>query len=451
MNPFFTIKKNLDSLRRNSSGIRRRVSCFTAKKAFPVLQYAPRKSSSALRLRSTFSIILSLFMILTLLCSCGNRSTSQGNSSVKSTAQTSGTLSENSLPEDRNISSFLTFQEAVPLEYAECFSIFQYDGGFSLINVCDGTRFLVVPEGQTAPDDLDEDITVLHRPVDRIYLAGSACMDMFVKMNALDCISMSAVKADSWYIREAREAMENGSILYAGKYSQPDYEQLLSRGCSLAVENTMILHSPEVREQLIRTGIPVIIDHSSYETHPLGRTEWVRLYGVLTGHQQDAESAFEAQKNLFQSAAAGEKTNKSISFFAISSSGSVTVRKTTDYVPAMIQLAGGIYLPDDLTDDSLLSTTSLQMEEYCKRARNADCLIYNSTIEGSITSISELLEKAPAMKNFKAVKNGNVWCTTQNLYQDSMETGIIISDFRQILTNPEESSENLHYFYKLNE
>ncbi|MFQ8841275.1 MAG: hypothetical protein ACLR8P_10565 [Clostridium fessum] len=44
-------------------------------------------------------------------------------------------------------------------------------------------------------------------------------------------------------IPEAKEAMENGSILYAGKYSEPDYERIKPpEGCGLAIENTMILH-----------------------------------------------------------------------------------------------------------------------------------------------------------------------------------------------------------------
>ena len=50
-----------------------------------------------------------------------------------------------------------------------------------------------------------------------------------------------------------KQAMEEGKIAYAGKYSAPDYEQILAAGCRLAIENTMILHTPEVKEQGQRT------------------------------------------------------------------------------------------------------------------------------------------------------------------------------------------------------
>ena len=38
----------------------------------------------------------------------------------------------------------------------------------------------------------------------------------------------------------------------------------------------MIYHNPEVKEKLEEFGIPVLVEHSSYESHPLGRTEWVK-------------------------------------------------------------------------------------------------------------------------------------------------------------------------------
>ena len=62
----------------------------------------------------------------------------------------------------------------------------------------------------------------------------------------------------------------------------------------------MILHSPEVKEKLESFGIPVLVDHSSYEAHPLGRTEWIRLYGVLTGKEKEAEAAFAKQEAELQ-------------------------------------------------------------------------------------------------------------------------------------------------------
>ena len=68
---------------------------------------------------------------------------------------------------------------------------------------------------------------------------------------------------------------------------------VLDEGCGLAVENTMISHTPEVKEKLEQLGIPVLVERSSYEESPLGRVEWIKLYGLLTGQLDTAEQFFE--------------------------------------------------------------------------------------------------------------------------------------------------------------
>ena len=89
--------------------------------------------------------------------------------------------------------------------------------------------------------------------------------------------------------------MTDGDIEYAGKYSAPDYEAICDADCDLALESTMIYHTPKVKEQLERLGIPVLVERSSYESNPLGRMEWIKLYGVLTGKEEQAEALYDEQ------------------------------------------------------------------------------------------------------------------------------------------------------------
>ena len=60
----------------------------------------------------------------------------------------------------------------------------------------------------------------------------------------------------------------------------------------LAVESTMILHSPKVQEMIEDLDIPVFVDYSSYESHPLGRTEWIKVYGAMLNKEKEAEAIF---------------------------------------------------------------------------------------------------------------------------------------------------------------
>ena len=334
---------------------------------------------------------------------------------------------------------------SMDLSYAENFSV-DYYGDYTLLKTKDGTQILTVPEDKDIPDNLDEDIVVLKQSVDGIYLVSSAVMDMFRELGALDCIRFSGQKAENWYIDEAKEAMEQGKMLYAGKYSSPDYELLVSKKCSLAIENSMILHSPEVKEMLADFDIPVMIEYSSYESHPLGRVEWIKFFGALTGKEKEAEEAFKKQTEIVDQVTAKEKTDKTVGFFYITSNGLVQVRQSNDYIPKMIELAGGKYIFENLGDsDSKRSTMNMQVEEFYNGAKDADFLIYNSTVDGGVLSIDELIKKCPVLADFKAVQNGNVWCTERDVYQQSMSIGYLIEDIHNML----QGDTDMNYLFQL--
>lgn len=349
---------------------------------------------------------------------------------------------------DREISPGLTYSSSMDLVYAEKFAVDYYEEGYALITIAEDGRYLLVPEGKEVPEGLSEDIVPLVQPLDQIYLSASAVMDMFAALDAVDRLRFSSLKAEGWYIEEAREAMEDGDILYAGKYSAPDFERIVSEGCRLAIENTMIYHTPEVKEQLERFGIPVLVDYSSYEPEPLGRTEWVKLYGLLAGQEEKAEELFAEQTEAFSWVSGKEAPGKTVAFFYITTNGEANVRRPSDYLPKMIRLAGGSYILEDIKEetDTVSSTMTMQMEEFYASARDADYIIYNSAIEGELSTVEELTDKSSFLENFRAVQEGHVFCTTKNLYQSSMELGTLIQDIHRMMTGEE---EGLTYLYRL--
>lgn len=342
----------------------------------------------------------------------------------------------------------LKYDHSLELQYADQFAVDYYEGDYALITIVGGGQFLVVPEGKEAPEGLDEDITVIHQPLENIYLVATSTMDFFRALDGIGSISLSGTKADGWYIDEAKEALESGAVSFAGKYNAPDYELILSKKCDLALESTMIYHNPEVKEKLEEFGIPVLVEHSSYENHPLGRTEWVKLYGVLLDKEEEAETVFEEQAEKLNSIKDSENTGKTVAFFYINSMGSTNVRKSNDYVSKMIELAGGNYIFNDLgTDEEGLSTMNMGMEDFYAGARDADYIIYNSTIDGELKSLDELLKKSELLKDFKAVKEGNVWCLTKSMFQETTCLGDVIMDIHRMLT--EDDPDGLTYLYRL--
>ena len=334
---------------------------------------------------------------------------------------------------------------SMALQYAEQFAVDYYDGGVSLVTVAGEERYLLVPDGAEAPEIADA--TVLRTPMDHLYLASSGAMDPFRQLGALDSVRFTSTTAADWSLTEVADALGTGEMLYAGKYRAPDYELLLSEGCSFAIENTMILHSPATREQLEALGIPTMVERSSYEAHPLGRMEWIKLYALLVGKEAEAEAFFTRQTAALDGILNGESTGKTVAFFYLNPNGYVNVRRPGDYLSKMIELAGGCYVPAELeTEDNALSTMNMQLEAFYVSAKDADVLIYNSNIY-PMDSVAQLIAANELFADFKAVQNGEVWATEQNLFQETSAVGGMIADFHAVLTGT--AGDTLTYLRRL--
>ena len=335
--------------------------------------------------------------------------------------------------------SGLTFEAETELEYAQCFRLYRYEGGYTLITIENGGDFLVVPEDGQVPGGLDDDITVLRQPLDRIYLAATSAMSLFDAVDALDHIRLTGTRASGWYIDAAVEALNSGAMLFSGKYSEPDYELMIGEDCNLAIESTMIYHTPKVKEMIEDLGIPVLVDRSSYEPHPLGRTEWIKLYAVLVDKEDEAAAFFDQQASVIRELENFENTGKTVAFFAVNSDGSVVIRKPSDYIPKMIALAGGRYAFEDFVTDQAATSISITMEDFYAKAADADVLIYNASIAAPISTVDELLALNELFADFKGVQEGNVWCTGKSFYQATDIVGQMIRDIHLALTDGDES------------
>jgi len=270
-------------------------------------------------------------------------------------------------------------------------------------------------------------------------------MCQFDSLGAVDHVLLSGLEADEWYVDSAKAALQAGTMLYAGKYSAPDYELLIRKQCCLAIESTMILHTPEVQKKLEELDIPVMIERSSYETEPMGRAEWVKLYGVLTGREAQAEASFAEQEQYVAAVSTLANTEKTVAFFSVNANGQVSVRRGDDYLPRMIEIAGGRYIFPNLTGSS--NTITMGMEDFYAGAKDADYIIYNATIAEPLTSVAELVAKSPLFADFKAVQEGHVWTTDKSMYQSSNVTGTIINDIHLMLTG---DTDQAVYLKKLN-
>ena len=390
--------------------------------------------------RRWIALLLAMCMALAGLTGCGG---SGGGSE-------SDTDADSAAAQGPEIAG-LTYESTLDLQRATEYSVYRYEGGYDLVDIHDHQRFLLVPEDGTVPEGLDADIIVLQKPIDRIYLAATATMAMFYSMGAQDNIRMSSIKEDAWTFDEPKEDMKAGKIIYAGKYSAPDYETMLDEECDLAIESTMILHNPEVKEKLTEIGIKTVVERSSYEDHPLGRTEWIKVYGAILGLEEQADAVFSEQMEKVKALESLASTGKTVAFFYVNTAGNVVTYKSEGYLPSMIKIAGGEYIFSDLSaedDTGKLSTVNMSMEQFYHSAVNADYIIYNCSIAAQLHTIEDLTSLSPVLADFKAVKEGNAWCTTESMYQQTDKMGTIIEEMNKIFSDRTDGTD-LSYIFRL--
>ena len=178
--------------------------------------------------------------------------------------------------------------------------------------------------------------------------------------------------------------------------------------------------------------------------------EWIKVYGLLTGKAEEAEKFFDEKVRSLDSFIGEDPTGRTVAFFSINANGAANIHKPGDYVSKMIELAGGVNAigADELDiDDNALSTMNIQFETFYECARDADILIYNSAIDGGITSLDELTAKSYLLADFKAVKENSVWCTDKNLFQQGTGAADIIADMHLIFTDGDSAQPT--YFYRV--
>lgn len=345
---------------------------------------------------------------------------------------------------------------SLELKYANQFAVDYYSQGYAHLRIEGDRDYVLIPTGMPDNNLGIEDAILIHKPCDNIYLAASSAVDLFDSINALDNIKAISTKAEDISVQDAADMVTEGKISYVGKYNGPDYEIIVSKGCSLAIESTMINHSPKIKEELEDFGIPVITEHSSYEEDPLGRFEWIKLYGLLTGREEEAERIFLEEELAVETVvkAIQEKNTDNanvtrVAFFYVSSNGYVNIRKPGDYFCRMINIAGGEYAMADLVPDeeNALSTMNIGWEDFYLMARDADILIYNGTIDDSVKSLEGLLSLNKLFGDFKAVKEGRVYCTNRNVYQESSAVGEIITELYGIIS--EDNTVGREFFFEL--
>jgi iron complex transport system substrate-binding protein len=323
------------------------------------------------------------------------------------------------------------------LQFADGFTLTRYKGGYTMFTVTynSGKEYLIVPEGKSVPENLSDTVVVLQQPLNKISLNSTGMVSVVDAIGGLDHIATVGYDVDSWYLDNVIAKMQAGEILYSGSYKEPDFELLAAEGILLEVDTTMLDGYPEVMAKYDELGIPSFVESSSQEGHPLGRVEWVKLFGALMGLEEEADAYFAQQVATLEAVTAAEQSGKTVAMFYISSSsGKVYPRNGGDYMANMIDMAGGDYVMADVSPEET-GTTASTFEDVYARCIDADYLFYiNFALK--LSTIEEMVEYNPLFADFKAVQDKNVYITAPSFTQSTAAIAGIIEDMHTVLSDP---------------
>lgn len=404
------------------------------------------------------ALLLAILMLSSLLASCKDGSETETETdtganapSVSGSADTEsvGTKPAETEPAETEplplTYDTLTVDHEMALTYAKKFSVTYYKGGYKLINVADGSKLFVVPENTDIPDGIPEDVFVLCQPVTDIMISSNPTASLINAIGALDAVTMTTTDTGAWYIDDIKAAMTAGRLSYIGEYDAPDYERIASSGCKLAVYSGML--TDEVKTQLETLGVHVLLDMTTEEEHPLARVEWVKLYGALFNLEDKANEVFDAQAKYVDEISQLSAGGKTAVIFYITSSGKLYARKAGDYMTKMLELAGGTYILSDVGVGET-GTVNMEAEAFYDAAKDADFIIYVWSMGGKPSTLSDMLERSPILSEMKAVKDGNVWCTTPDYFQISDTLGSMINDIH-LMFEADGGTDSLTYLVRL--
>ncbi len=223
------------------------------------------------------NLLILLFLVLMISCNTGKLD------SEEKTKQFTFIESEISNPE---IAQGFKVKEVDQIKMIEIF------GSQDTIHASE--RFYLIKTGQSklAPNDGK----IIETPVNRIVCLSASQLSY---LDALDDIPKLLGVSNAEYVvsQEFKGLVESGQIIETGLGEHFKIETLIN----LAPDIVMVAPQKGQSFQVLENaGLTVLPIGDYLESHPLGRAEWIKLFGLLTGKEKKALQIFDSIKKEYE-------------------------------------------------------------------------------------------------------------------------------------------------------
>lgn len=272
--------------------------------------------------------------------------------------------------------------------------------------------YILVPRNAELPDDLPEG-TVVRTPIERALVHSSVHACAMRDLGKIDAVK-GVCDAEYYKIPEITEGLTKGTVTNAGSSMQPNIEKILE------MQPDAIIVSPyqNAGYGAVETlGIPIIECADYMENTPLGRAEWMKLFGALLGCEEAADSIFESTCSEYEAvrSQADAAATKPTIISEMVLSGVWFVPGGNSYMAKMFADAGGSY---PWSDNNESGSLQLDFSQVLNKAKDADVWVLKSS---AINTYDDLAKAYELNSEFDAFKNRRAWVcntTTTNLFEE---------------------------------
>lgn len=328
------------------------------------------------------------------------------------------------------------YKESNFLSHATTFNLTETPEGWKYQRISEDKK--VLSEFKLAP-----------KPYQKIVLLTSAAVGFIEALDGLEYVE--AVFNAGWiYSPKLHSLLEEGLIKDAGNPGSASLETVLSLQPDLIIAFTDP-HQAKLLEQVKKAGVPVLYMDEYQEKTPLGKAEYIRLFGHLLNEKAKADSIFLKVKTEYDQLkeTAGKSVPKPTVFADIMRGDIWYMPGGKSFSAQIIADAGGDYL---WKENNASGSVSLNFEQVFEKAEKADYWINTA----DLTSLKTLRESYKNHAWFSAFEKGNVYSLARRLNDtganDYFETGTVRPDLvlRDLVSifHPDLLPQHQLYFYQ---
>lgn len=336
------------------------------------------------------------------------------------------------------------------MSQSELIAIYERDGYDEVIIVNkDGeelAHYVLTDSSDSTLYDIPDDAIEIKVPVERLVTDSEVYASAMEELETAELLS-GVFNGNYITSRTLSERLKTGEIRDLGQTSSPDSERLLE------LQPDVILLSyydgMEIAD-IAKSGLPVIKMFDLQEETPLGRAEWLRFIGLLTGSEEKADSIFEEVTRAYTEIKRQQTATGSAPKVLTETmyEGVWYVPGGNSYQATLIKDAGGNYF---MANHNSAVTLALTPEQVLSKGGDADVWIIKTYGDGK--SLHDMLGSDPVYRDVMPFKTGNIY------YSDTSRSGLfrdfpfhperLLEDYRIIFSG--DTTATLKYFRKINQ